>query len=347
MEQDLLADFETNFDRALLSVGKQQAGGEDTAPPADTPSTTKPEAIDTPEAAVVDAMLMQELADSKKRIEKLESLNAALVHRSSQLEGEVQLRTRERDDYSTMVSRLELEKRMAEMEAEKAVKEMEKQTAICAEMQMEIDLVTKASVTANARAAQGEEIIKTVKTDRQNVHDLEAKVQALQEWAMASSEAKTLAQERVRFLETQLKSLQRAGEKQTDTSSEERVLMTKNGSFVVGAGDVGVRVFTLTTEQVKSVRLSERVILRWRFDLTSETCEIDFNIMRGNCEEPGSRRGADYIVKKRIVQGGAAGETENAFTSQRACTLEWNNSSAWIRPKTVKYDIAVVVVQDD
>ena len=293
-------------------------------------------------------MLMQELADSKQRIQKLESLNAALVHRSSQLEGDVQVRTRERDEYSTQISRLELEKRMAEMEAERAVKEMEKQAASCQEMQMEIDLVTKASVSANARAAQGEEIIKTVKTDRQNVHELEAKVQALQEWALASSEAKTLAQERVRFLENQLKSLQRNdNNKGTGEGQEGRVLLSKKGSLVVGAGDVGVQVFTLSADDVKSVLLSERVVLRWRFDLASETCDVYFSLMRGSCETPAERRSADHVIKRRMVKGGAAGETDRAFTSQRACTLEWDNTQSWIRPKTVKFEVEAVVLSDD
>lgn len=234
------------------------------------------------------------------------------------------------------------------MEAERSVRELERQKASCAEMQLEIDLLTKASVTANARAAHGEEIIKTVKTDRQHIHELEAKVQALHEWALASSEAKTLAQERVRFLENQLKALQR-NERKTDggEGGEERIILSKGGSFVVGAGDCGVRVFTLTAEQVKAVRLSERVILRWRFDLMAEDADIVFSILRGNCETVASRLTADYVVKNRSVKGGAAGEAENAFTSQRACTILWDNTRSWIRPKTVKFEVHVVVISDE
>jgi hypothetical protein len=342
-----LADFETNFDRALLSVGsKQQAGGEDTAPPADAQNASgfNNSLAELPEAAVVEGLLMQELAESRQRIEKLESLNAALVHRSSHLEGENQVRSHERDEYADRVSRLELEKRMAEMEAERAIKNMERQEASCAEMQMEINLLTKSSVTANARAAQGEAMIKTVKTDRTHVHELESKVQALQEWALASSEAKTLAQERVRFLENQLKSLQRSTA--NDDNPEERILMSKNGSFVVGAGDTGARVFSLTADEVKSVLLSERVVLRWRFDLTGDASDISFSVMRGACDTPALRRSADFIIKNRTVRSGAAGETESAFT-QRSCTIEWDNSKSWIRPQTVKYEVEAIVLSDD
>jgi hypothetical protein len=344
-----LADFETNFDRALLSVGsKQQAGGEDTgASPADAQNSSNTlGAFEQPEAAGVEGLLLQELSESRQRMDKLESLNAALVHRSSTLEGQLALRSRELSDYADRVSRLEMEKRMAEMEAERAIKNMEQNTASCAEMQMEINLLTKSSVTANARAAQGEAMIKTVKTDRTHVHELESKVNALQEWALASSETKTLAQERVRFLENQLKSLQRSDKTATDNPAE-RSLMVKHGSFVVGAGDVGARVFTLTADQVKSVLLSERVVLRWRFDLIpSEDSDISFSVMRGACDTPALRRSADFIIKNRAVKSGAAGETESAFT-QRACTIEWDNSKSWIRPKTVKYEVEAIVLSDD
>ena len=70
---------------------------------------------------------------------------------------------------------------------------MDEKMASFKEMQMEIDLVTKASMKANVRAAQGEAVAKSSKTDRQRVSQLEAQVQALKEWALASAEAKRLA----------------------------------------------------------------------------------------------------------------------------------------------------------
>jgi hypothetical protein len=116
---ELLADFETNFDRAMLSVATashphphhhhQQPGGEDTggssgaaanAGAAGTSSSTPQpplsslmnqhhhESSQSMSSKAVDHLLLQELNDSKQRIEKLESLNAALLSRSSQLEGE-------------------------------------------------------------------------------------------------------------------------------------------------------------------------------------------------------------------------------------------------------------------
>jgi hypothetical protein len=358
-KKELLADFETNFDRALLSVGgrHQQTGGEDTSPQqslfVNNNNSTSSFGGD-PEAAVVESLLMQELAECRQRIDKLEGLHSALLHRSSQLEGEAKQAARERDAMSNKLAHLELEKRMAIMEAEYAVKQMQEKAASLEEMQMEIDLVTKASVNANARARHGEEIIKNVKTDKQHVKQLEAKVQALQEWALASSEAKTLAQERVRFLEIQL---QMSSQHHTGSSGggvaneivEERILFNKHGSFVIGAGDVGRRVFSLTPEQAKSVKLSERVVLRWHFDLPTDDGNIPLSIMRGVCDTPIKRRSAEFLVKDRLVTGGAEGDVENAFSSasQHSCTMEWSNTKSWIRPKTIKYTVSAVVLAEE
>ena len=334
-----MADFETNFDRALLSVGQQQkqqqVGGEDTSPAAQHHH---------PEAAVVENLLMQELTESKQRLEKLESLNAALTSRTTQLQNETASRTRERDALQAQISRLELEKRMAVLQAEQATRDQAATAASLAEMQLEIDLVTKASVNANARAERGQELAEHAQTDRQKVVQLESQVQALQEWALASSQAKTAAQERVRFLEQQLQQRTAAA---SASAANERVLFTKNGSFVVGAGDVGHRVFSLTPDQAKEVKLSERVCLRWHFELTSCDVDIPFSIMRGACDTAAKRKNADYLVKDRVVTGGAEGEIEDAFTSQQSCTMEWSNAKSWIRPKTIKYNVSAVVLSDE
>jgi hypothetical protein len=241
---------------------------------------------------------------------------------------------------------------MAVMEAEHATRAMQEKAASLAEMQLEIDLVTKASHQANVRASQGEELIKHVKTDKKHVQELETKVQALQEWALASSEAKTLAQERVRLLEAQMRSLQHSaavgggGEGSIMDSMHERILWSGNFSLVVGAGDVGIRVVTLDQEHIAQVRLSDRVILRWQFDLTTTDCTIEFSILKGACETKASQAKADSLVPNRMVNGGAAGDVENAFAIQNACTLLWSNQKSWIRPRTVKYTVTAIVVTD-
>ena len=220
---ELLADFETNFDRALLQVNQQQqhqSGGESTAAPTEmSPRLTEDIKSGASQNSAVDSLLMQELQDCKTRNEKLESLNAALLQRSAQLETEAKDRRRERDEDVNKITHLELEKRMAVMEADQATAALKEKTASLAEMQMELDLVQKASVKAQRRAHHDEQIIKNVKNDQKYVQDLESQVQALQEWATASAEAKTLALERVYALESQLKDLRKATGTRPDVSN--------------------------------------------------------------------------------------------------------------------------------
>ena len=111
---DLLNDFETNFDKALLSVGTGQTGGQDTAAP-------QPAMMDTAESqSAVDAMLLQELEDSRQRLAKLEALNSALVKRSGQLEADAKEKKQELNQAGMKLSHMELELKMARMEASHA-----------------------------------------------------------------------------------------------------------------------------------------------------------------------------------------------------------------------------------
>ena len=323
---DLLNDFETNFDRALLSVG--QTGGQDTAAPVPQSSV-----MDHGESAV-DAMLMQELEEARNRLAKLESLNGALMQRASHLEADSRERKKERDEAQQKLSHMELELRMAKMEAAHAQRAMEEKAASLEEMQMEIDLVTKASMKANVRAAHGEAVAKSSKTDRQHIIQLEAQVQALKEWALASAESKRLALERVSLLEKKLKN--QVG----DSDSGEvrgKIVFTKSGSLVVGAGDVGYFVVEVEDKYMTGARL----LLRWKFDSMPNDCTTYFNIMKGKCQTSKEQAAATYLIKDRAVTGGAAGELEGLFTDQNICTLLWSNTKSWIRPRTVKFTIEV------
>ena len=67
---DLLMDFETNFDKALLSVN--QSGGQETSAVPPVPSAEEQD-------SQLDSMLMNELGEAKSRIEKLEELNNAMM----------------------------------------------------------------------------------------------------------------------------------------------------------------------------------------------------------------------------------------------------------------------------
>lgn len=325
---DLLNDFETNFDRALLSVG--QSGGEDTAAPVARP--TEMIAGDS----ALDTMLMQELDEARTRLTKLETLNQALSQRAQQLEAGANERKKERDDAMQKLSHMELELRMSKMEAEHAKRAMDEKAASLEEMQMEIDLVTKSSMKANVRAAHGEAVAKTSKTDRQLVVQLEGQVQALKEWALASAESKRLALERVAMLE---KKLQMQGVKLENGGSNGQSIYSKTGSLVVGAGDVG----HLVIELKNYINSGARLLLKWQFDSLPAADTTYFNIMKGKCQTSREQAAAAYLIRDRAVVGGAAGELEGVFSDdQTECTLLWSNKHSWIRPRTIKYTLEVL-----
>jgi hypothetical protein len=288
---DLLADFETNFDKALLSVGNTQSGGETTAAPSVV-------AVAPTQEQVVDGMLLQELAESQTRIERLENLNTALLHRSSQLEQQAKILQQERNAAISQAERLSLELRMAQMEADNASRSMQDKLQSLQEMQLEIDLVTKASMDANVRAVKGEEAAKSVQTDREMVKQLQAQVQALQEWALASAEAKRLTQERARVLEEKLRAIELKDAAGALTDSCERSLSVKTSSLVIGAGDVGFVVFELG-EHAQQLKPGERILLRWKFDVTPAELSVDLNLMKGRCDDVQKRFRADYLIKDR------------------------------------------------
>lgn len=341
---ELLQDFETNFDKAMIAVNQQvrhQSGGQDTA--SAVVELAAPRDSIASDGAVVDSLLMQELSESRQRVAKLEKLNNALVHRSSQLETDLAESKRSMDNLLNKLSNLDLEKRMAVMEAEHATKAMQEKAASLEEMQLEINLLSKSAQKATLRAAAGEELMKSVKSDKQMVAQLEERVKVLQEWAIASNEAKTLAQERVRLLEHQVRRYQGGSQSNLLTTEDERIVLSKKGSMVVGAGDTGCKIFTLDSDLTLNP-MSERVVLRWTFDLTNSNADIYFNIYRGQCESKASRVNA--LIKDRYVKGGAGGETDNAFDVQRSCTLAWSNNKSWIKPRTVKYTVDAVIIQD-
>lgn len=331
---DLLNDFETNFDRALASVG--QAGGEDTAAP-----VAQPTEFSSSESAV-DTMLTQELEEARTRLTKLEALNSTLMQRAAHLDAGAKDRKKERDDTMQKMSHMELELRMSKMEADHAKRAMEEKAASLEEMQMEIDLVTKSSMKANVRAAQGQAVAKSSKTDRQHVVELEAQVQALKEWALASAESKRLALERVKILEKKLQIMHgvkaNAGGEGGDANNATKSIYSRNGSLVVGAGLKG----HLVVELKNHMNTGGRLLLKWKFDALPGDCTTTFNILKGKCATAKEQAGATYLIRDRVVTGGAAGELEGVFSEdQNECTLLWSNSKSWIRPRTVKYSLEV------
>ena len=101
-------------------------------------------------------------------------------------------------------------------------------------------------------------------------------------------------------------------------------------------GMVGGRVIELGDVNLTA---NESVVLRWKFDLTPSDINILFSVVRGRWEDnsPAKLRKADALFRDKNVKGGGAGEVSGAFDVRGACTLVWNNSTSWVRPKTVKY----------
>jgi len=309
-------------------------------------------APDSGGANVESSLLLTELSDAKARIDKLESLNAALLARASKLEKTNESFADEREKAAAKMTNLQLELRMAKMEAEHAARSARDRESSLAEMQLEIDLVTKSAMDANVRAAVGEEAAKTVQTDKEYVKELEIKVTALQEWALAAAEAKRVAQERAARLEEKIRDLTEvdedgglSGGKLGSTSAgNERRLWSQHSSLVVGAGLVGSRVHVLGDAILEP---NESVVLRWKFDLTPTDTDIVFSILKGRWEQvkkSSQLKSADAIIRDRTVLGGAAGEATGAFAVKNACTLVWSNEKSWVRPKTVKYTVEAFAI---
>lgn len=228
---DLLADFETNFDRALLSIGnhneqrgRQQSGGEDAAeqsfaadivdgyydelPPSSVSRTGSSHNNYRARGGGADTLLLTELNESKARITQLESLQQSLQNRNGHLERTHRSLQSELQSTKNSLANLNLELRMSKMETEHALRTLREKEATMAEMQLEIDLVARSAAEANKRAVEGIEAVRSVKIDKEYVDGLEAKVAALQEWALASTESKRLTGERCHGLEERVKELE-------------------------------------------------------------------------------------------------------------------------------------------
>ncbi len=422
---DLLADFEANFDRALLSIGNNsggnnggQSGGEDAAEDS-SPSSPNVDGANasfvasfssnddvttsatTPEANL---LLLAEIDEANSQIANLESINAALQHRYNELEKSL---AKECKSLNDMCAILRLELRGAKSDSEKWERECRMALVTMEEMHLEVDLATKAAAEANRRASYAELGMRMGGTvlpssssmrgssgggaggegggSQQPIGDyvagLEAKVAALQEWALASAESKRLTaercmelEERVRELEGQGRSSYGDGEDCSSTlltSSDlatydhdgsspsnmvignadssalvrslgrERKLWNKSSSLVVGAGMVGHAILELGPVFVEP---SETVLLRWKFDITPADLDIDFSVLKGMCEDTRARRGADACLRVRRVKGGGGGDVGGAFARQNACTMVWSNEMSWVWPRTVKWTAEAVAI---
>ena len=157
-----------------------------------------------------DPLLLTELNEYRSRVSHLESLNSSLQGRCGNLERAHGGLLHEQQSARNALANMQLELRMSRMETDHASRCLREKEAIVAEMQLEIDLVTRSAVDANRRAAEGMEAAQGARSDREYVDGLEAKVVALQEWALASTESKRLTSDRCRGLEGRVRELEGA-----------------------------------------------------------------------------------------------------------------------------------------
>jgi len=328
---DMLADFEARFDAAILSIEKtkEQSGGEDSVDLSDVMRSSTTVASDEHEKVAF------ELNEARLRIE-------TLLQRAAKLEQINENLLDERESSDAKMVKLESELRLRRETEEQMKKDLQQKSYELMEMQLEIDLVTKASLDANQKVTQSMEITKAAISEKEHVEELESQVTAFREWALASAEAKRLAVERSMELEKKLALL--TNPKSSDVQkndTNERFLWKKSSSMVVGAGLQGTYVADLGDVVLHA---NETVLLRWKIDVTPADSDIVFSLFNGRCEDKKLRTKAKTLIDKRMVKGGGAGDVEKTFVVDKACTLLFCNTHSWIRPRTIKFTLQAYAI---
>jgi hypothetical protein len=309
------------------------------------------------------------------------------LQRANRLEKVQEEMANQKEEMERNLALLTAELRSTRAELDHTLLQQREYVAKAAEMQMEIEFLTKASVQSNQQLGrvleqQQRSTHSTAATShhlqRQQQQDLEAKVTALTEWALASAEAKQLAVEHAKHLEhkvhdllEQLEQHQRllaledagldtsvtndtgitsgsgAREDSTPllvTQSKERKLWSEHSSLVIGAGMERSYVLEFRTDS--TVLEGEIIVVRWKFDVTPSDMDIYFSMYKGNYTENKGWESSDPLIKNRRVLGGGGGDIEGAFVIQNACTLVWSNTHSWIRPRTIKFLLDVFAITE-
>ena len=206
----------------------------------------------------------------------------------------------------------------------------------------EIDLVTKASVDANVRATESIEKSKAAIVSKEYVNQLEQKVKAMEEWALASTDAKRIAVNRCIELEEKLSVLnvvpKSLSSVDNQSSVDEHVLWIKSSSLVVGAGDSVAHLVELG--QISKPIDPSFVLLRYKIDISPADSDIVFSIYKGT-----DRHKHSVVIDQRRMHGGGAGDVDGVFdNSTKICTLIFCNRHSWIRPRTIKFHLQAVII---
>jgi hypothetical protein len=336
---EIIADFESNFDRALQAIHPQyppqllqpttkvleqdiatnynynngansNINGRKTkqfSSDQRTPEEREETAEDEYELTKAEQLLIQsQLEESKAQCQKLESLNTNLLNRANRLDKLHEEMANQREEMERNMALLTAELRSTKAELDHTLLQQKEYVAKSAEMQMEIDFLTKASLQSN------QQLVRVLEQQQRTQHhhslttnalssesvkqqqkEMEAKVTALTEWALASAEAKQLAVEHAKHLEHKVHELMDQLEQQrrhlhledtslhttstggkedyaqgllAELSSKERKLWSEHSSMVIGAGLEGSYLLEYRTDA--PLHEGELILVRWKFDIT-------------------------------------------------------------------------------
>lgn len=415
---EIIADFESNFDRALQAIHPQyppqlqptrksleqdmvtnyynynnsadtNINGQNTKQFSSgdrTPDAREEAAPEESESTQAEQLLLQaQLEEAKAQCQKLESLNTTLLNRANRLEKLHEEMANQREEMERNMALLTAELRSTKAELDHTLLQQKEYVAKSAEMQMEIDFLTKSSLQSNQqlvrvleqqqRTHQSHGLTNDALSSqsvKQQQKEMEAKVTALTEWALASAEAKQLAVEHAKHLEHKVHELMEQIEQQqgqlyledtslhstsigrkedytqsvvADQSNKERKLWSEHSSMVIGAGLEGS--YPLEYRADVPIHEGELILLRWKFDVTPSDMDIYFSVYKGrHLDNKKGWESADPIIKNRRVIGGGGGDIEGAFAVQNACTLVWSNTHSWIRPRTIKFVLEVYAITE-
>lgn len=282
---DMLADFEARFDAAILSIERttEQSGGEDSVNLSDVLRSNSTIASDEHEKVAF------ELNEARVRIE-------TLLQRAAKLEQSNENLLDERESSDAKIVKLESELRLRREAEERMRRDLQQNSYELMEMQLEIDLVTKASLDANQKMTQSMEITKAAMIEKEHIEQLESQVNAFKEWALASAESKRLAVQRSMELEKKIALLTNEKMAVQKNDTNERFLWKKSSSMVVGAGLQGTYVAELGDVELHA---DEIVVFRWKIDVTPVDSDIVFSLFSGRCEDKKLQTKAMVLMDKR------------------------------------------------
>lgn len=203
--------------------------------------------------------------------------------------------------------------------------------------------MTKASLDANVRATESMKVLKAALISKDYVNQLEQKASAMEEWALASAEAKCITINRCVELEKKLITLSVSTTVTNSCTSNliytnEQVIWNKSSSLVVGAGDsvshlVELGDISLPTDP-------SLIVLRYKLDISPADSDIVFSIFKGTKREKNS-----IVVNERKMHGGGAGDIDGVFDTDKTCSLLFCNRHSWIRPRTVKFQLQALNIK--